>query len=75
MRGTLILGLLLIFGGITALAYPYITYTEKERVVDIGPIKIDKEETKRFPISQIAAVAALVAGLALLFAGNRSTAT
>jgi hypothetical protein len=74
MRGTVILGLLLIFAGIAALAYPYITYTEKERVVDVGPIKIDKEETKQIPISQIAAVAALVAGLALVFAGNRSTA-
>jgi hypothetical protein len=74
MRGTVILGLLLIFAGIAALAYPYITYTEKERVVDVGPIKIDKEETKHIPISQIAAVAALVAGLALVFAGNRSTA-
>jgi len=73
MRGTAIIGVLLIFAGIAALAYPYITYTEKERVVDIGPLKIDKEETKHFPISQIAAIAALVAGLALVFAGNRST--
>ncbi len=75
MRATVILGLLLVFGGIAALAYPYITYTEKERVVDVGPIKIDKEETHHIPISQIAAIAALVAGLVLVFAGNRSTAS
>jgi uncharacterized membrane protein YidH (DUF202 family) len=74
MRGAAIIGLLLIFGGLAALAYPYITYTEKERVVDVGPIQIDKEETKHFPISQVAAIAALVVGLALVFAGNRSTA-
>ena len=73
MRGTAILGLFLIFAGLAALAYPYITYTETERVVDVGPIKIDKQETKHFPISEVAAVAALVAGLALVFAGNRST--
>lgn len=75
MRGAAIIGLLLIFGGLAALAYPYITYTEKERVVDVGPIKIDKEETKHIPISQVAAVAALVVGLALVFSGStRSTA-
>lgn len=71
MRGAAILGLLLIFAGLAALAYPYITYTETKRVVDVGPIQIDKEETKHFPISQVAAVAALVAGLALVFAGSR----
>jgi hypothetical protein len=74
MRGAAIIGLLLIFAGLAALAYPYITYTEKERVVDVGPIQIDKEETKHFPISQVAAVAALVAGLALVFAGSRRAA-
>ena len=74
MRGAAIIGLVLIFGGLAALAYPYITYTETERVVDVGPIQIDKEETKHFPISQVAAIAALVVGLALVFAGNRSTA-
>lgn len=70
MRSTAIIGLLLIFGGLAALVVPYVSYTEKERVVDVGPIKIDKEETKHIPISQIAAVAALVAGLALVFAGS-----
>ena len=72
MRGTAILGIFLIFAGIAALAYPFISYTETERVVDVGPIKIDKTETKHFPISQIAAVAALVAGLALVLAGSRT---
>jgi uncharacterized membrane protein YidH (DUF202 family) len=74
MRGYALVGLLLIIGGIAALVVPYVTYTEKERVVDVGPIKIDSNETKHLPIPQIAAVAALVAGLALIFAGNRSAA-
>ena len=74
MRGMTLIGLLLIAGGIAALAVPYITYTENERVVDVGPIKIDTQETKHFPISEIAAVAALVAGLALVLADNRRSA-
>jgi hypothetical protein len=74
MRGYVLLGLLLIVGGIAALVVPYVTYTEKEHVVDVGPLKIESTETKRLPIPQIAAVAALVAGLALIFAGNRAKA-
>ena len=72
MRGSFLLGVLLIVGGIAALATPYFTYTQKERVVDVGPIKIDADKQHSVNIPQIAAIAALVAGLALLFAGNRS---
>ena len=71
MRGFAFIGLLLIAGGIAALAIPYITYTQNERVVDVGPIKIDAKETKHLPIPEIAAVAAIVAGLGLIFAGSR----
>ena len=74
MRGLMLIGFLLIAGGIAALAVPYITYTEKERVVDVGPIKIDSEETKHFPISQVAAIAGIVAGLGLVVAGSRKAA-
>jgi uncharacterized membrane protein YidH (DUF202 family) len=67
-----LIGILLIVGGIAALATPYFTYTEKERVVDVGPIEIDKEETKTIPIPQIAAVAAIIIGIGMLAMGNRS---
>lgn len=67
-----ILAALLIVGGIAALATPYFTYTEKERVVDVGPIEIDKEETKTIPIPQIAAIAAIIIGIGMLAMGSRS---
>jgi hypothetical protein len=73
MRGTMLLAVLLIVGGIAGLAVPYFTYTTKERVVDVGPIEIDADKTKQVNIPQIAAIGALVAGLALLFASKRST--
>ncbi len=66
-----ILAALLIVGGFAALAVPYITYTEKERVVDVGPIEIDKTETKAIPIPQIAAVVAIIIGLGMLAMGSR----
>lgn len=67
-----ILAIILILGGIAALATPYFTYTEKEKVVDVGPIEIEKEETKTIPIPQIAAVAAIIIGIGLLAMGSRS---
>lgn len=70
-----IIAILLVVGGIAALAVPYITYTEKERVVDVGPVEIDAEKQKTIPIPQIAAIAAIVAGLAMLaMGGGRSEA-
>lgn len=67
-----IIAVLLIVGGIAALATPYITYTETEKVVDVGPIEINKEEEKTISIPQIAAIAAIIVGIGLLALGNRS---
>jgi hypothetical protein len=67
-----LLALLLIVGGIAGLAYPYITYTEKEKVVDVGPIEINSEEEKTVSIPQIAAVAAIIIGIGMLAMGSRS---
>jgi uncharacterized membrane protein YidH (DUF202 family) len=69
-----ILAALLIVGGIAALSVPYFTYTEKERVVDVGPIQIDKTEKKSIPIPQIAAIAAIIVGIGMLAMSTRSEA-
>ena len=44
MRMTNIMGILLIVIGVLALAYQGITYTTREKVIDLGPIKA----TRRF---------------------------
>ena len=74
MRGTFLLAVLLIVGGVAALAVPYFTYTQKERVVDVGPLPIYADKTKQVNIPQIAAIAALVAGVVLLLVPKRSDA-
>ena len=43
MKPITIVGIILIALGVIALGYQGITYTTKERVVDIGPLKIDAE--------------------------------
>lgn len=75
MRGTFLLAVLLIGGGIAGLAVPYFTYTKTETVVDVGPIQIEADKEKRVNIPQVAAIGALIAGLALLMLGNRAENT
>ena len=48
------------------------TYTTREKVLDIGPIEATAEKQKTIPIPPLLAGAALVAGVALVVAGNRS---
>jgi len=66
------LGAILIVLGVIMLAWGGITYTTKEKVLDIGPIEATKETKKRVPVSPIAGAASLVAGVALLALARRS---
>ena len=72
MRPTNIMGILLIVLGVLALAYQGITYTTREKVIDLGPIKATKETEKTFPLPPILGGAALAGGVVLLIAGARS---
>jgi hypothetical protein len=64
-------GIILILIGIIALAYQGITYTTREKVVDIGPIEINADKTKTIPLPPILGGIALVGGIVLLVAGGR----
>jgi len=56
---------------IVALAYQGITYTTREKVVDIGPIQMTAEKTKTLPLPPIVGGIALVGGILLLVVGSR----
>jgi len=71
MRGLVVVGVVLIVLGIVALAWQGITYTSKEKVVDIGPLKVEAERQKTLPISPIAGGIAVAAGIVLVIAGSR----
>jgi len=72
MKTTNVVGVLLIVLGVIALAYQGITYTTREKVIDLGPIKATKETEKTIPLPPILGGAALAGGVVLLIAGARS---
>jgi hypothetical protein len=71
MKASMIVGILLIVLGIVALGYEGITYTTREKVVDIGPLKASVEKKKTIPLSPLLGGAALVGGIVLVLAGSR----
>jgi hypothetical protein len=71
MKPLAIVGIVLIVLGAVALAYQGITYTKTERVVDLGPLKIDAKREKTIPLPPILGGIALVAGVVLLIASGR----
>jgi hypothetical protein len=68
-----IVGILLIALGIVGLAYGGITYTRREKVIDIGPIEATAEKHERIPLPPIVGGLSLAAGVILLVAGTRKT--
>jgi hypothetical protein len=72
MRTTTLLAVILIAIGIVAFGYQGITYTTKETVVDIGPLKIDAEKTKTFPLPPIVGALSLAGGIGLLIVGRKN---
>ena len=68
----IIMGMLLVVLGVIALAYQGITYTTREKVIELGAIKATKETEKTIPLPPILGGVALTGGVILLIGGMRS---
>ncbi len=66
-----IVGIVLIVIGIIGLAYGGITYTTREKVLDIGPIEATAERQKTIPLPPVLGGLALAGGVALLIVGSK----
>ncbi|MCX6561533.1 MAG: DUF3185 domain-containing protein [Candidatus Aminicenantes bacterium] len=66
-----LVGIILIVLGVLALAYQGIQYTSREKVVDIGPIKVTADEKKTIPLPPIVGGLALIGGIALVLADRK----
>jgi uncharacterized membrane protein HdeD (DUF308 family) len=71
MKTYTIIGIILIVIGVIAFAYQGITYTTREKVVDVGPIHLTADTTKTIPLTPVVGAIALVGGVALVVAGSR----
>ncbi len=66
-----LLGILLIVGGVLALAFGGFSYTQREKVLDIGPLEATTETRETIPLSPIVGLAAVAGGIALVVAGSK----
>jgi hypothetical protein len=71
MKPIAIAGAILLVFGLVALAYQGLTYTTRERVVDIGPLKVDADRERTIPLPPVVGGVAVAAGVVLLIAGSR----
>ena len=71
MNAAAILGIALIMLGVVAFTYQGITYTTREKVIDLGPLQatVDKKET--IPLTPLVGGLALVGGIMLLIGGAK----
>ena len=55
-----------------AINRPRRTVATRERVVDLGPVKVDADKQHSLPIAPIAGIGALIGGIALVVVGSRT---
>lgn len=76
MKPSGIIGIVLIAIGIIALAngwFGFFTYTTRENVAKLGPLKVDADTEHHVPIAPIVGGICLVGGIFLVLAGNKKS--
>ena len=68
---TTLVGIALIVLGIVAFAYQGITYTSREKIIDIGPFQATADTQKTIPLSPLLGGLALVGGIVLVVVGAK----
>ena len=68
-----LVGIALIVLGIVAFTYEGITYTSREKVIDIGPLQASVDTKKTLPLSPILGGLVIVGGIALVVVGAKKS--
>jgi len=71
MKITTLIAIILIAIGVVAFGYQGITYTTREKVVDIGPLEMTADKSRTIPLPPIVGGIALAGGIALLVLGGK----
>jgi hypothetical protein len=72
MKAPTLAGIVLIVLAVIAFSYQGITYTKREKVLEIGPIEATAEKKETIPLPPILGAAALLGGVALVLVGSKS---
>lgn len=73
MKTPVLLGIILIVIAVLAFAYQGISYTSREKVIDLGPLQMSADRTRTLPLPPIVGGVALVGGIILLVVGNKKS--
>jgi uncharacterized membrane protein len=68
-----IVGMILIVLGVVTLIFQGITYTTREKVLDLGPIHATAEKKKTIPLPPVLGGIALVGGIVLMVSARKSS--
>ena len=73
MKQITLVGIALIVLGIVAFAYQGITYTSREKIIDIGPIQATADTQKTIPLPPLLGGLVLAGGIVLVLVGAKKS--
>ncbi len=71
MKPTILIGIVLVVLGVLVLTYHGITYTTRQKVLQIGPLEATTRTEKTIPLPPILGGLALAGGIVLVILGIR----
>jgi uncharacterized membrane protein len=73
IKSITLVGIALILLGIVAFAYQGISYTSREKIIDVGPLQASVDTKKTIPLSPLLGGLVLVGGIVLVVVGNKKS--
>jgi uncharacterized membrane protein len=73
IKSITLVGIALILLGIVAFAYQGISYTSREKVIDVGPLQASVDTKKTIPLSPLLGGLVLVGGIVLVVVGSKKS--
>ena len=73
IKSITLVGIALILLGIVAFAYQGISYTSREKIIDVGPLQATVDTKKTIPLSPFLGGLVLVGGIVLVVVGTKKS--
>ena len=73
IKSITLVGIALIVLGIVAFAYQGITYTSREKIIDVGPLQASVDTKKTIPLSPLLGGLVLVGVIVLVVVGTKKS--